>query len=100
MSIPVWRIASTQLSSGMEHHPLNPMLDASVVRLLRAQSDLPVGLVPRPVVAQGAGAIAPGVPWTEALSANGERRCWLALKSGNFGGPDFFHDALKVGGRE
>ncbi len=45
-------------------------------------------------------AIAPGVPWTEALTANGGRRCWLALKSGNFGGPDFFHDALEAGGRQ
>ena len=31
--------------------------------------------------------IAPGVPWTRAL---GERPLWLALKSGNFGGDDFF----------
>jgi uncharacterized protein YgbK (DUF1537 family) len=31
--------------------------------------------------------IAPGVPWTRAL---GERPLWLALKSGHFGGDDFF----------
>ena len=31
--------------------------------------------------------IAPGVPWTRAL---GGRPLWLALKSGNFGGDDFF----------
>ena len=31
--------------------------------------------------------IAPGVPWTRAL---GDRPLWLALKSGNFGGDDFF----------
>jgi uncharacterized protein YgbK (DUF1537 family) len=31
--------------------------------------------------------IAPGVPWTRAL---GGRPLWLALKSGNFGGEDFF----------
>jgi uncharacterized protein YgbK (DUF1537 family) len=37
--------------------------------------------------------IAPGVPWTESL---GEPRMALALKSGNFGGPDFFEDALSM----
>ena len=31
--------------------------------------------------------IAPGVPWTRTL---GGRPLWLALKSGNFGGDDFF----------
>jgi len=35
--------------------------------------------------------IAPGVPWTEAL---GEPRLALALKSGNFGGEDFFAEAF------
>ena len=39
-------------------------------------------------------AIAPGVP---ALHAGGLA---LALKSGNFGGPDFFADALRVLGGE
>jgi 3-dehydrotetronate 4-kinase len=37
--------------------------------------------------------IAPGVPAT--LSIKGERLA-LVLKSGNFGGPDFFREALKV----
>ena len=37
--------------------------------------------------------IAPGVPWTQAL---GPRPLTLALKSGNFGQPSFFEDALKV----
>ncbi|MEP3330679.1 3-oxo-tetronate kinase [Sedimentitalea sp.] len=37
--------------------------------------------------------IAPGVPWTQAL---GRRPLTLALKSGNFGKPSFFEDALKV----
>ncbi|MFG6501475.1 nucleotide-binding domain containing protein, partial [Sulfitobacter sp. 1A15106] len=36
--------------------------------------------------------IAPGVPWTQAL----DRPLTLALKSGNFGQPSFFEDALKV----
>ncbi|CAM3350610.1 Four-carbon acid sugar kinase family protein [Deinococcus saxicola] len=37
--------------------------------------------------------IDPGVPWTLALP---ERRLALALKSGNFGTPDFFEKALRV----
>ena len=36
--------------------------------------------------------ICPGVPWTQAQG----RPLWLALKSGNFGGPDFFSDALRM----
>ena len=35
-------------------------------------------------------AICPGVPWTQAAG----RPLWLALKSGNFGGPAFFSEAL------
>jgi uncharacterized protein YgbK (DUF1537 family) len=43
-------------------------------------------------------AICPGVPWTEAtLPVSGEPM-WLALKSGNFGGIDFFADALRQAG--
>ncbi len=34
--------------------------------------------------------IDPGVPWTMAYSATRERPIAMALKSGNFGGPDFF----------
>ncbi len=37
--------------------------------------------------------IAPGVPWSESLGA---RPLALALKSGNFGGPDFFEEAFAV----
>jgi uncharacterized protein YgbK (DUF1537 family) len=37
--------------------------------------------------------IDPGVPWTLSL---GEPRLKLALKSGNFGGPDFFEKALTL----
>ena len=36
--------------------------------------------------------ICPGVPWTQAEG----RPLWLALKSGNFGGPNFFDDALRL----
>ena len=37
-------------------------------------------------------AICPGVPWTKTM---GESPLQLALKSGNFGGDDFFEDALE-----
>ena len=39
-------------------------------------------------------AICPGVPWTQALRAPGQAPLQLALKSGNFGGSDFFTEAL------
>ncbi|MBI5717867.1 MAG: four-carbon acid sugar kinase family protein [Burkholderiales bacterium] len=43
-------------------------------------------------------AICPGVPWTQAQRAAAPGRpaepVWLALKSGNFGAPDFFSTAL------
>jgi uncharacterized protein YgbK (DUF1537 family) len=35
--------------------------------------------------------IDPGVPWTESLD---DPKLALALKSGNFGSPDFFEKAL------
>ena len=35
--------------------------------------------------------IDPGVPWTESLE---DKPIALALKSGNFGSPDFFFKAL------
>jgi uncharacterized protein YgbK (DUF1537 family) len=37
--------------------------------------------------------IDPGVPWTVSL---GQPKLALALKSGNFGGPDFFTKALEM----
>ena len=43
-------------------------------------------------------AICPGVPWTQALQAGGhppgQAPLPLALKSGSFGGTDFFTEAL------
>jgi uncharacterized protein YgbK (DUF1537 family) len=42
--------------SGMEKHPLTPMTDANLVRVLSRQTDGTVGLVPFATVAQGAGA--------------------------------------------
>ena len=43
--------------SGMEHHPLTPMRDSNLVRVLSRQTDGTVGLVPWAVVSQGAQAI-------------------------------------------
>lgn len=39
--------------SGMQHHPLTPMTDANLVRVLQAQTPRPVGLVPLEVVRAG-----------------------------------------------
>jgi uncharacterized protein YgbK (DUF1537 family) len=43
--------------SGMEHHPLTPMTDANLVRVLGRQTEGTVGLVPFATVEQGAVAI-------------------------------------------
>jgi len=43
--------------SGMQHHPLTPMTDANLVRVLQAQCRRQVGLVDYQVVGQGAEAI-------------------------------------------
>lgn len=43
--------------SGMENHPLTPMKDADLVRVLGRQTTAPVGLVPFMTVRQGATAI-------------------------------------------
>jgi uncharacterized protein YgbK (DUF1537 family) len=43
--------------SGMEHHPLTPMTDANLVRVLSRQTDGTVGLVPFVTVDRGANAI-------------------------------------------
>jgi len=51
-------VGSTLLNeSGMEHHPLTPMTDANLVRVLSRQTEATVGLVPFATVAQGAAAI-------------------------------------------
>ncbi|MEP7298694.1 MAG: 3-oxo-tetronate kinase [Burkholderiales bacterium] len=41
------------------------------------------------------GAICPGVPWTRTDDRPGGAPLLLALKSGNFGGPAFFDEALR-----
>ncbi len=43
--------------SGMQHHPLTPMTDANLVRVLQAQSRRKVGLIDHTVVARGADAV-------------------------------------------
>ena len=43
--------------SGMRNHPLNPMTDANLVRVLGRQTPHKVGLVPRESVAAGAAAV-------------------------------------------
>ena len=43
--------------SGMRNHPLTPMTDANLVRVMQAQSDGPVGLIPHAVVRAGSEAI-------------------------------------------
>ena len=43
--------------SSMRDHPLNPMTDSSLVRVLQRQAQGKVGLIPFAVVAQGAAAI-------------------------------------------
>ncbi|PRA31445.1 3-oxo-tetronate kinase [Pseudomonas poae] len=43
--------------SGMEHHPLTPMKDANLVRVLSQQTPSPVGLVRYDAVAQGTEAV-------------------------------------------
>jgi 3-dehydrotetronate 4-kinase len=56
--------------SGMENHPLTPMKDANLVRVLGRQTDGPVGLVPYAVVASGAEAISEAMT---ALKGQGRR---------------------------
>lgn len=43
--------------SPMKHHPLTPMRDSSLIRLMEAQTDRPVGLIPLAVVRSGTAAI-------------------------------------------
>src|SRR5580704_3278190 len=51
-------VGGTLLSeSGMEHHPLTPMTDANLVRVLSRQTDGTVGLVAFPMLERGASAV-------------------------------------------
>lgn len=53
--------------SGMQDHPLTPMRDADLRRVLAAQTRWPVAHVPAQVVAQGAGAIRAALPEAAAM---------------------------------
>ncbi|MGB3271682.1 MAG: 3-oxo-tetronate kinase [Xanthobacteraceae bacterium] len=69
---------------------------AGVRRLVVAGGETSGAVVDRlqlPAFVVGA-EIAPGVPVLR--TAGTDRAMWLALKSGNFGGPDFFSDALSL----
>lgn len=54
--------------SGMRHHPLNPMLDANLMRLMEAQSKGKAGNVPESAIAKGPQAV---VDCLAALKAKG-----------------------------
>ncbi|KQP08127.1 serine kinase [Methylobacterium sp. Leaf99] len=54
--------------SPLKDHPLNPMRDADLVRVLARQSTAPVGLVDLPIVAAGPAAVAARL---DALAAEG-----------------------------
>jgi len=75
--------------SGMQHHPLTPMTDANLVRVLQAQTRRPVGLIDHACVAQGERAIRAritalkaqgvGVAIVDAVSNDDLRRLGPAL---------------------
>jgi uncharacterized protein YgbK (DUF1537 family) len=76
--------------SGMQHHPLNPMTDANLVRVLQAQCRRRVGLIDYQVVARGAEAIGArfgalraedvGIAIVDAISNDDLMRLGPALK--------------------
>jgi uncharacterized protein YgbK (DUF1537 family) len=76
--------------SGMRNHPLTPMTDANLVRVLQAQARRKVGLIDYTVVARGAEAIARriselrgegvGIAIVDAISDDDLRRLGPALK--------------------
>jgi len=68
--------------SPLKDHPLNPMHDANLVRVLARQSAAPVGLVPLQVVAQGAEAVRQAL---HALAAEGKGSAIVdAVNDGDF----------------
>ena len=76
--------------SGMQNHPLTPMKDANLVRVLQAQTRRQVGLVDYHVVASGADAVRErikqlkaagiGIAIVDAISNDDLMRLGLALK--------------------
>jgi uncharacterized protein YgbK (DUF1537 family) len=77
--------------SGMQNHPLTPMTDANLVRVLQAQTRRVVGLVDYTVVARGAQAVTEriaqlktagvGVAVVDAISNDDLMRLGIALKA-------------------
>ena len=62
--------------SHMRHHPLTPMTDSNLVRVLQRQSKAPVGLVPYPVVERGPDAIRARFEALRGAGVTaGDRRC-------------------------
>ncbi len=59
--------------SPLKDHPLNPMRDSNLVRVLRRQSKAPVGLVALPTVAEG------GVAITRRLNELEQQGCGAAI---------------------
>ncbi len=53
--------------SGMQNHPLTPMTDANLVRVMQAQTRRPVGLIDSSVVARGAAAVSDRMAELRAL---------------------------------
>jgi 3-dehydrotetronate 4-kinase len=56
--------------TGMRDHPLTPMTDSNLVRVLQAQTALPVGLISHAVVSQGSEAVRARI---QSLRAEGYR---------------------------
>jgi uncharacterized protein YgbK (DUF1537 family) len=73
--------------SPMKDHPLTPMRDANLVRVLQRQTQLPVSLVAQPIVADGASAIATacagrtGIAIVDAISDADLRAIGAAARS-------------------
>ena len=76
--------------SGMQNHPLTPMLDANLVRVMQAQTQRKVGLIPFHVIARGVQAIDEqiahlkasgiGIAIVDAVSNEDLMRLGVALK--------------------
>ena len=99
-------LASTQAALGVaeagalvEHalaHIARGLVDAGTRRLVVAGGETSGAVVQALDVhtLRIGAAICPGVPWTQAVRGTGQAPLQLALKSGNFGGPEFFTEAL------
>jgi len=92
--------AAGELVEHMLAHIAKGLVQAGVRRLVVAGGETSGAVVQALGVQQlriGA-AICPGVPWTQALLPGKGESVQLALKSGNFGGVNFFAQALQQAG--